>query len=141
MVLLLDVIEHLAEPEEFLLSLRNRSVATKAPYAAPVFVISTPNVAFAGIRLNLLFGRFNYAERGILDITHKRLFTRASLLSALDQCGYDVQRVRGSAIPFQAVVHGRWGRGIWQAERNCGARMAKHVCISVCGTLQAAGRA
>lgn len=109
MVLLLDVIEHLAEPEEFLLNLRNRSVATSAPHAAPVFVISTPNVAFLGIRLNLLFGRFNYAERGILDITHKRLFTRKSLLSALDQCGYDVERVRGSAIPFQAVVRGRWG--------------------------------
>ena len=115
MVLLLDVIEHLAEPEEFLLNLRNRSVATSAPNAAPVFVISTPNDAFLGIRLNLLFGRFYYAERGILDITHKRLFTRKSLLFALDQCGYDVGAGARLGHPVSGGRERSLGRGIWEA--------------------------
>lgn len=110
MVLLLDVIEHLAEPEELLLNLRNRSVQGATRTTPPTFVISTPNVAFAGVRLNLLFGRFSYAERGILDITHKRLFTRRSLLTLLQQCGYDVDRVYPSAVPFQAVMSGSLGR-------------------------------
>ena len=110
MVLLLDVIEHLAEPEQFLLDLRNRAEFTPSRRTAPTFVISTPNVAFLGVRLNLLFGRFTYAERGILDITHKRLFTRKSLLATLRQCGYEVQRVHASAVPFQAVLKGRAGR-------------------------------
>ena len=110
MVLLLDVIEHLAEPEVFLLNLRNRSESSPLNGESPVFVISTPNVAFAGIRLNLLFGRFNYAERGILDITHKRLFTRKSLAAALEQCGYEISRIAASAVPFEAVMPGRVGR-------------------------------
>ena len=116
-VLLLDVIEHLAEPEEFLLNLRNRSAAVEPARALPVFVISTPNVAFAAIRLNLLLGRFNYAERGILDITHKRLFTRKSLLAALEQCGYVVTQTYGSAVPFQAVMPNRVGKALgWLSE-------------------------
>lgn len=115
MVLLLDVIEHLAEPEKFLLALRNRSTTTDATRPMPVFVISTPNVAFFAVRLNLLLGRFNYAERGILDITHKRLFTRSSLRAALTQCGYVIDRVSGSAVPFQAVMPGRVGRLLGKA--------------------------
>lgn len=110
MILMLDVIEHLAEPEQFLLDLRNRSAANGSSKSAPLCVISTPNVAFAAVRLNLLLGRFNYAERGILDITHKRLFTRKSLLAALTQCGYAVECVFPSAVPFQAVFKGTTGR-------------------------------
>lgn len=106
-VLFLDVIEHLAEPEEFLLSLRH---AARSTGSSPLFLVSTPNIGFAAIRLNLLLGRFSYAERGILDITHKRLFTRSSLLSALRSCGYDVRRVHAIGVPFQAVVDGSTGR-------------------------------
>ncbi|MDB5327235.1 MAG: hypothetical protein JWM57_2804 [Phycisphaerales bacterium] len=109
-VLLLDVIEHLAEPERFLISLRNRSEATAAVRCPPLVVITTPNVAFMGVRLNLLLGRFNYAERGILDITHKRLFTRRSLRRALDESGYQVEKIAPIAAPFEAVMGGRKGR-------------------------------
>ena len=110
-ILLLDVIEHLAEPERFLLDLRNgRDVRPAEPgQAAPTLILSTPNVAFAAVRLNLLLGRFTYADRGILDITHKRLFTRKTLLGALEDCGYAVERVHGSGAPFAAVVGGPVG--------------------------------
>ncbi len=107
-VLLLDVIEHLSDPEGFLVGLRNRSAADR-PAAARV-ILSTPNVAFAAVRLNLLLGRFNYAERGILDVTHKRLFTRRSLLAMLGDCGYTVERTAAVGVPFQTVVGGRTGR-------------------------------
>jgi 2-polyprenyl-3-methyl-5-hydroxy-6-metoxy-1,4-benzoquinol methylase len=109
-VLLLDVIEHLADPEKFLLAQRHGQRARPSVGNAPLFVISTPNVAFIAVRLNLLFGRFNYAERGILDITHKRLFTRRSLLRLLSECGYHVERCHAVGAPFAAVVGGRWGR-------------------------------
>jgi len=110
MVLLLDVIEHLAEPEQFLLALRNRAQLRQPEVHMPLMVISTPNIAFAAIRLNLLLGRFTYAERGILDITHKRLFTRKSLLALLNDCGYVVEEVRAAAVPFQAVMSGGLGK-------------------------------
>lgn len=112
LILMLDVIEHLAEPERFLLDLRNHSRASssRGPEARPTMVLSTPNVAFAAIRLSLLLGRFNYAERGILDITHKRLFTRKALLTMLRECGYDVDRLVPVGVPFEAVCGGAVGR-------------------------------
>ncbi|HRK32723.1 MAG TPA: class I SAM-dependent methyltransferase, partial [Tepidisphaeraceae bacterium] len=110
MVLLLDVIEHLADPEQFLLDLRNTSQATEAVRKPPTVVISTPNIAFAAMRLNLLLGRFSYAERGILDITHKRLFTRSSLKRVLRDCGYKVEKIEGVPVPFEVVVGGSMGR-------------------------------
>ncbi len=109
-VMMLDVIEHLSDPEGFLISLRNASKQAVTGRRTSKLVLTTPNVAFVAVRLNLLFGRFNYAERGILDITHKRLFTRASLLSALDDCGFVVERVEPVGVPFEAVVKGRAGR-------------------------------
>ncbi len=108
-VLLLDVLEHLSDPESFLVGLRNRTEADPAGPAARV-IVSTPNVAFAAVRANLLVGRFNYAERGILDVTHKRLFTRRSLLSMLRDCGYTVERTVAVGAPFQTVVGGWAGR-------------------------------
>jgi 2-polyprenyl-3-methyl-5-hydroxy-6-metoxy-1,4-benzoquinol methylase len=110
MVMLLDVIEHLAEPEDFLVRLRNAGTLTSPDHKMPVFLISTPNIAFAAVRMNLLLGRFNYAERGILDITHKRLFTRKALLVALRDCGYDILETRAAGVPFGAVAKGPVGR-------------------------------
>jgi glycosyltransferase involved in cell wall biosynthesis len=108
-ILMLDVIEHLASPEDFLLRLRHASGVAAEKSTMPVMVLTTPNVAFLGMRLNLLLGRFTYGERGILDITHKRLYTRKSLLSTLDECGYDIITVEGVGVPFRAVLRGRLG--------------------------------
>jgi hypothetical protein len=89
--------------------MRNESRALADPSRRPLLLLSTPNVAFAAVRLNLLLGRFNYAERGILDIDHRRLFTRASLRRILEDCGYDVLDVRPVPPPFQAVLRGPLG--------------------------------
>jgi 2-polyprenyl-3-methyl-5-hydroxy-6-metoxy-1,4-benzoquinol methylase len=112
--LLLDVIEHLSDPEAFLLSLRNQDRPAHVR-REPRLLISTPNVAFAAVRLNLLLGQFNYAERGILDITHKRLFTRRTLLRALRDCGYVVDACHPVGVPFEAVLGGRGGRVLGRA--------------------------
>jgi hypothetical protein len=109
-VLLLDVIEHFSEPERFLLELRNRSHKFEQSKPPPVVLISTPNVVFASLRLSLLLGRFSYAERGILDITHKRLFTRVSLLRMLADCGFSVEETITVPVPFEAVLPNRFGR-------------------------------
>lgn len=131
-ILMLDVIEHLAEPEQFLLNVRNDTphdgmngtqtpARQKAPAGdatlpvgatgpQPLLLLSTPNVAFIIVRLNLLLGRFNYAERGILDITHKRLFTKKSLSRMLRDCGYNIERIHAVGAPFTAVMGGWTGR-------------------------------
>jgi glycosyltransferase involved in cell wall biosynthesis len=110
LVLLLDVIEHLNEPEKFLLKLRESyQTSRRAASGPPPVILSTPNVAFVTVRLNLLLGKFPYAERGILDVTHRRLFTRGSLLSMLVDCGYEVEKVLAVPVPFDAVVGVKFG--------------------------------
>lgn len=109
-VLLVDVIERLAEPEHFLLRLRHSSEVRPTVRPSPAFVITTPNVAFVVMRLNLLVGRFTYAERGILDLTHKRLFTRSTLRTAIMETGYVIERCDPIGVPFEAVIGGFMGR-------------------------------
>lgn len=99
-VLLLDIIEHMPSPEAFLDRLRTRvSLNPKAE-----LIISTANVAFIVTRLMLLLGFFNYSKRGILDLTHTRLFTRASLRRALDQAGFIVTEIKSLPAPFPLAL-------------------------------------
>ena len=90
-----DLIEHLREPEELLARVR--------PLLAPGgrLALTTPNVANWAMRLSLLGGRWRYTERGILDRTHVRLFTRTTLVQALEQSGYRVLE-----LDFTAPVPG-----------------------------------
>ena len=89
--LLLDVIEHVQAPDQFLTSLRQ--AVARNPRAE--ILISTGNVAFIVIRLMLLIGQFNYGKRGILDLTHHRLYTFGSLRRALEQAGFDILETTG----------------------------------------------
>ena len=85
-VLLLDVIEHLPSPERFIDQLRAR--LKFCPHVT--IVVSTANIGFFITRLMLLLGQFNYGKRGILDLTHTRLFTFASLRRLFEQGGFEV---------------------------------------------------
>lgn len=109
-VLILDVLERHEDPERFLLDMRNQSRQLPVDGRGPLMIVSTPNVAFAAVRLNLLLGRFTYAERGILTLSHKRVFTRGSLVRTLRDCGYAVESVRPVPVPWEAVLEGRAGR-------------------------------
>ena len=53
-------------------------------------MLTTPNVANWALRLGLLGGRWRYTDRGLLDRTHVHLFTRKTLVEALDGAGYRV---------------------------------------------------
>ena len=64
-----DVLEHLADPLATLRFYRR----LLAPHGR--IVISLPNIARWDRRLALLFGRFDYAESGVMDRTHLRFFT------------------------------------------------------------------
>lgn len=85
-VLMLDVIEHLAKPELFLEELRS---ALSLNPSVEVF-LSTANIGFLVTRFMLLIGQFNYGRRGILDLTHTRLFTFSSFERAVKQAGFDI---------------------------------------------------
>ena len=98
--IMLDVIEHLHSPESFVddfLSAASRNQKLQ-------LVASTGNVAFIVTRLMLLFGQFNYGKRGILDLTHTRLFTFGTFRRLFEQSGFDVLELRGVPAPFPLVV-------------------------------------
>jgi SAM-dependent methyltransferase len=101
-----DVLEHLSDPLPVLSALNQRLARGGR------VVASVPNVAHLWMRLALLLGRFDYADRGILDRTHLRFFTRRTFVALLRQAGLDVDRVDATPVPLPLVVperlHGRW---------------------------------
>jgi glycosyltransferase involved in cell wall biosynthesis len=106
-ILLLDIVEHLRSPERFLDSLRHSRVSD----GAVKVIMSTGNIGFIVTRFALLFGWFNYGPRGILDLTHTRLFTFATARRLFEQSGYHIEEVRGVPAPFPLVLgHGLLGR-------------------------------
>ena len=100
-VLLLDIIEHLKQPEALLDHLRS---AARAIDRQPTFIVTSGNVVFAIVRLQALFGNFNYGKRGILDLTHTRLYTFASLKKLFEQCSFKVEHLAGIPAPFPKAL-------------------------------------
>ena len=76
-----DVLEHLRNPTRALVAAR------RLLEPGGVVVASVPNVAHGDVRLELLAGRFEYRDLGLLDETHVKLFTRASLQRLLADAG------------------------------------------------------
>lgn len=95
-IMLLDVVEHLANPELFVAELYG--AIDNSPQVT--VIASTGNVGFIATRLMLLFGKFNYGKRGILDLTHTRLFTFATLRNLFEQSGFEILEVSGVPAPF-----------------------------------------
>lgn len=102
-VFLLDIIEHLRDPEAFMEMLR-----ASARHSRPEIVLTTANVAFCVTRWMLFLGQFNYGRKGILDRTHTRLFTFRSLRELLSQSGYTILESRGIPAPFPAALGNTW---------------------------------
>lgn len=96
-IILGDVLEHLSAPEVVLQKL----VDLQPPDC--VFIISVPNIANLWVRLNLLFGRFDYTDRGILDRTHFRFFTRKTLSAMIKNAGLEIVSMQVTPIPLELV--------------------------------------
>jgi len=97
-VLLLDVLEHLRHPEQIL---RQSHDVLKRD---GLLIVSLPNIANIHVRLMLLFGRFNYTERGILDKTHLRFFTRKTARQLLESNGFSIVEEKETIIPVELVL-------------------------------------
>jgi glycosyltransferase involved in cell wall biosynthesis len=98
-LVMLDVIEHLKDPEKFLEQLR-----AQFAHEPKKLILTTPNVAFLIQRLMLLGGQFNYGKAGILDRTHTRLFTFRTIHHLLRDAGFRIKAVKGIPAPFPKVL-------------------------------------
>lgn len=81
-ILACDVLEHLRQPEQVLKAL----AGLLQPMGS--VIISLPNIAYAGVAAALRAGMFDYADKGLLDRTHLRFFTRRSIEQLLMDCGW-----------------------------------------------------
>lgn len=83
-IIFADVLEHLRNPEHILTLVKQ--------YLKPggKIIASIPNVANFVVRMNLLRGRFDYEQTGILDNTHIRFYTLKTARSLLTSAGYEI---------------------------------------------------
>lgn len=96
-VVLGDVLEHMPTPDMAL----SRLVQLQPDGSR--FIISVPNIANLWVRLNLLLGRFDYAERGILDKTHLRFFTRKTMVNMVKHAGLEILSIQVTPIPLELI--------------------------------------
>ena len=100
-VVLADILEHLRDAATLLRCVRE----TLAPDGRAF--ISVPNIANVTVRLGLLFGIFEYHDRGILDFTHLRFFTLRTIRREIEKAGFRIVAIRGSSVPVRLII-GRW---------------------------------
>jgi len=96
--LALDAIEHRLSPEGF-----TREVF-HILRPGGTLIAATANVAYFPVRLSLLFGGFNYGKRGILDMTHRRLFTISSFVRLLRHSGFRIEEIIAFPPPFSDMI-------------------------------------
>ena len=94
-VILTDVLEHLYNPEAVLLKLR------KYLKKNGFLIITVPNFSFIRTRFKVLFGNFEYQDKGLLERGHIRFFTKKTLLKLLEKTEFKI-------LKFEPIYHARF---------------------------------
>jgi glycosyltransferase involved in cell wall biosynthesis len=99
-----NVLEHVRDSEKLLRD------ATTRLRPGGTLLASAANISHWYPRSRIAFGWFGYDQRGILDRTNLRFFTRRTFLRSAERCGLDVISTRHVGLPFDAVgLGGRSG--------------------------------
>ena len=85
-LLLLDVLEHLLQPQDLMVALSTWALE----HGRPTLVVSVPNVSHFDVALRLLAGRWIPSTRGLLDATHIRFFTEELLTNLVHRTGWEI---------------------------------------------------
>ena len=97
-IVLGDVLEHLRNPSAALALVR------EALNDDGKVFISVPNIANITVRLGLLFGVFEYRDRGILDHTHLRFYTKRTIRREVENAGFRILEMGGSSVPVRLII-------------------------------------
>ena len=103
-ILFADVLEHLPDPEVLL------SQAAGLLSEGGKVLVSLPNAVHWTMRAQVAAGRFDYANKGIMDRGHLRFFTRRSAERLFEQAGLQVREHRTTPVPWENVVPGVFGK-------------------------------
>jgi SAM-dependent methyltransferase len=96
-VLLMDVLEHLRDPKGLL----RRLLGLLKPSGR--LLCTGPNVAYWAMRKDLLLGRWNYQDTGIMDRTHLHFYNAKTWQELLERAGYTVEKFQSveGMIPLE----------------------------------------
>ncbi|MES1173869.1 MAG: bifunctional glycosyltransferase/class I SAM-dependent methyltransferase [Myxococcales bacterium] len=97
-VILADVLEHMPEPLKLLDDVRQRLNPGGS------VLVSLPNAVHWSVRAQVASGRFDYANKGILDRGHLRFFTRASAARLFKDAGFEVRTQRTTPVPWENIL-------------------------------------
>jgi glycosyltransferase involved in cell wall biosynthesis len=97
LVLGADIIEHLADPAALLADMSSRV------HAHGSIIASVPNISHWYPRFRIAAGRFDYDQRGVLDATHLRFFTRRRFLRVAEEAGLERVAHRHTGLPLDAL--------------------------------------
>lgn len=92
-----DIIEHLSRPHDILREIRG------VLRPGGQVLLSVPNFGHWYPRVRVLTGSFGYDRRGILDNTHLRFFTRATLRRTVRATGFDIIDEVSTGLPLGTV--------------------------------------
>jgi len=101
-VIFADVLEHMVSPGAAL------SITKALLRPQGIIIASIPNVAYIGVRIRLLFGKFKYQESGLMDATHLRWFTLETIRLFFKRLDYRIESVYYIQPPMPKV------KNIWK---------------------------
>lgn len=90
-----DIVDKLAEMSRFRPELK--------------ICVTTANIGFFITRLQLLFGRFAYSRKGVINLNAFHHFTLRSAKKIFTQNGFTVEKVVGLPVPYSGVFSRRHG--------------------------------
>ncbi len=99
LIVFADILEHILFPELVLELFIKKYLKSDGRV-----IISLPNIANITIRLNLLLGKFNYSESGILDKGHLYLYTLKTGRELVKASGLKIIKEKFSSNHFGSII-------------------------------------
>ena len=90
LVLCLDVLEHLRNPGAVVRKMVN------ALSKEGCIIASIPNLQHFSVSMNLLMGKWDYSDDGLLDRTHTTFFVKQSVLELFRDNGLCIERLESN---------------------------------------------
>lgn len=94
-----DVLEHLHDPERVLTMCKDH--LNEGGY----IVANIPNVQHISVLHQLIHGRFEYQDSGLLDRTHIHFFTQKEIEAMFTRAGYRIESIASIFFPLPQVLN------------------------------------
>ena len=101
-IIFADILEHLKEPEKILDKFK------KYLKSDGELIVSIPNINNYEILENLVNGKWEYKNAGILDKTHLRFFTKASFKKVLNENEFSIENLKRIHTGIEKQLLNEW---------------------------------